>query len=168
MAAGSARLFIALWPSPALRDALAAWRDQQPWPAPARPTPAQQLHLTLHFLGPVPRERCSALRTALRQPFAPFTLLLGRPALWPGGTVVLEPLQLPPQLAQLHTTLAQVLRELALPVEARAYRPHLTLARHAAQARLPDAGPALHWPVSGYALVESCGDHGYRLLQRYG
>jgi len=163
----SARLFVALWPGPALRAALAAWRDRQAWPAGARPTPAPQLHLTLHFLGQVPREQVHMLAAALRQPFAPFTLHLGRPVLWPAGIAVLEPLQPPPRLAQLHATLAHALHEAGLRTEARVYRPHLTLARHAHQAQRLGDGPGLRWPVRGYALVESCPGRGYKVLQHY-
>lgn len=168
--ADSARLFVALWPGRALREALAAWCERQAWLAHARPTPASQLHLTLHFLGQLPRERLDALTTALRQPFTPFTpftLHLGRPVLWPGGIAVLEPLQAPPRLAQLHATLARALHACAVRTEARAYRPHLTLARHAAPAPWLGDGPGLRWPVRGYALVESCPGHGYRVLQHY-
>lgn len=67
-------------------------------------------------------------------------------------------------LLALHAALGRALQAEALRVDTRAYRPHLTLARRAAQAVLP-AGPALRWPVRGWALVES-GPQGYRVLQR--
>jgi 2'-5' RNA ligase len=68
---GSACLFIALWPGPEVRDALAAWSGQWHWHAAARWVPAERLHLILHFLGDVPRERLPALGEALSVPFAP-------------------------------------------------------------------------------------------------
>jgi 2'-5' RNA ligase len=153
--AGSARLFIALWPGPELRDALGAWCGTWPCSARAKRVPAAQLHLTLHFLGNVARDRLPALRQGLRLPFAPFTLALGRPALWPGQTAVLEPERVPPRLQRLHAGLGAALQGLALPVELRGFRPHLTVARRAGSALPPAAGPGLRWPVRGYALVES-------------
>lgn len=164
----NARLFVALWPGHALREALAAWRDHQTWPATARPTPAAQLHLTLHFLGALPRSCLDTLDAALRLPITPFTLHLGRFALWPSGIAVLEPLQPPPALAQLHTALAVALHGCGVRTEPRAHRPHLTLARHAHGARWLGEGPDLRWPVRGYALVESCPGRGYTVLRRYG
>lgn len=168
-ACGSARLFIALWPGAELRDELAAWCGHWHWPAAAKPVAAHRLHLTLHFIGDVPRARLPALREALRLPFAPFTLALGRPALWPGGIAVLVPERLPPRLLQLHAALGAALQGQALPTEARAYRPHLTLARRAGAALPPACGPRLHWPVRGYVLVESRpqAQGGYQVLQAY-
>jgi len=102
-------------------------------------------------------------------PFAPFSLLLGRPAVWPGQTAVLEPECVPPRLRRLHAALGQALRSLALPVEARGFRPHVTIARRAGSAVPPAAGPGLRWPVRGYALVESRRQPqgGYAVLQAY-
>lgn len=165
MSEDSARLFLALWPGQVLRERLSAWARGCAWPAEARPVPASQWHLTLHFLGALPRAQLPALREALRVAFAPFTLALGRPALWRGGTAVLE-VDAVPRLLALHAVLGQVLQAEGLRVEARPYRPHLTLARRAPQAMLPAAGPALRWPVRGWALVES-GPQGYRVLQHY-
>jgi len=154
-ARGNARLFIALWPGVELRDALDAWCTTWPFDAQAKRVRAAQLHLTLHFLGAVPRERLPALRQALGLPFAPFSLSLGRPAIWPGQTAVLEPERVPQRLRRLHGALGEALRRLALPVEARGFRPHLTIARHAGSAAPPATGPGLRWLVRGYALVES-------------
>ena len=73
-------------------------------------------------------------------------------------------------LQQLHDRLGQRLRQVGLRTAERAYRPHLTLARHAAAARAPAGFPAWGWRVDGYALMESTGDatQRYRVLQQYG
>jgi len=154
-AGSNVRLFIALWPGAELRDALGAWCGTWPCDARAKRVTAGQLHLTLHFLGAVPRSRLPALRRALGVPFAPFSLSLGRPAMWPGQTAVLEPERVPPRLRRLHAALGEALRSLALPVEARGFRPHMTIARRAGTAAPPATGPGQRWPVRGYALVES-------------
>jgi 2'-5' RNA ligase len=144
-----------LWPDAGVRDAIAAWSDQWQWNSTARRVRPGQLHLTLHFLGEVARARLPPLREALALPFAPFTLRLARPALWRGGIAVLEPERVPRRLHQVHFALAEALRRIALPVEDRPWRPHVTLARQAVSAVPPEHGPTLRWQVRGYALVES-------------
>lgn len=169
--AAPARLFLALWPDPAVRRALARHRDDWQWQDEGSRRPAtvrsDKLHLTLHFIGNVARERLPELRAGLAVPGAAFTLAFGRPALWPRGIAVLEPLALPPALPALHGALADALHRLALPTEARPFRPHVTLARHARAARPPATVAPFDWPIDHYALVESRGDGGYEVLQRY-
>jgi 2'-5' RNA ligase len=161
------RLFIALWPGPRLRQALAACRDASPWPAGAAPTATEALHLTLHFIGPVPTERIDAVAAALQVPMQAFELRLQTTEVWHGGIAVLLPSAVPDRLRQLHADLAEALRRLAWPVEARAFHPHVTLARRAGTQ--PPAAPAapLCWRVAGYALVQSLGAGRYRVLRRY-
>jgi RNA 2',3'-cyclic 3'-phosphodiesterase len=168
--ASHARLFIGLWPGPEACLALQAW--SRPWlgAAATQRVPAQRLHLTLHFLGDVPSERLPALQSALALPVTPFVLSLGRAALWPGGIAVLEPERLPSPLIRLHGAIGETLQRLALPTQARPFRPHVTLARRAGTAAAPATGPRIRWPVRGFALVEShaAPGGGYRILQNYG
>ncbi|MFC5497564.1 RNA 2',3'-cyclic phosphodiesterase [Caenimonas terrae] len=164
------RLFLALWPDDASRQALAQWRDHWTLPAGAAPTRTENLHLTLHFLGPVAADRRDALIAALaeRPATEPFTLTFGIAQLWPGGIAVVCPLAAPAPLERLHARLADVLRRLGLPVEERPFRPHVTLARKAARAEVPAQGPAMEWKVDGgFALVESAAGQGYRALRRF-
>lgn len=156
-AAASTRLFIALWPPPALAAALHARGAQALAGTDARREAPERLHLTLHFLGRVPRHDLPALRAALCLPFTPFELRLGACTRWPSGVVVAEPLSSPPALLALHAALAQTLAALGLPTEARAFRPHVTLARRHAEPRLdgPAAAAPLRWRVRRYVLVES-------------
>lgn len=151
----SARLFLCLWPDDAVRADLAAWRDNWHWPRGATPVASARLHLTLHFIGDVARERIVSLCGALAVPFTPFDLRLGTPASWPHGIAVLEPLSPPPALAALQRELGARLSAEGMPVEARAYRPHVTLARRAAGAIAATKGPLLQWRVDHYALMES-------------
>lgn len=162
-----ARLFLALWPDAAARRALQAWQGAIAWPADARPTAAAQLHLTLHFIGAVPRSRLPALLAGLDRPFTPFTLQLADFALWRGGIAVLQPAEAPAALATLHADLADALRALALPVDERPFRPHVTLSRHAGGAvPAPPPAPVVWRADAGYVLAESAG--GYRVLQSFG
>lgn len=160
------RLFLALWPAPAVRAALAAWRDLWTWPPGATPVTDDKLHITLHFLGDQPSARLPELMDGLAVPFTPFQLQLGVPAVWPGGIAVLEPRHQPVELLQLHRHLGQALLDLELAPEARTYKPHVTMARRAAQAGMPAGGPELAWDIDGYCLVESRGGS-YTVLTRY-
>ena len=167
----TARLFLALWPTPAMRRALQGVQARWRWPEAAAVVDPARLHITLHFLGQVPRERVDEFRAALAVPFEPHVLVLaqGRATVWPGGIAVLE-LQAPPGLQLLHADLARALQSLKWPIEERRYRPHVTFARRAQGARaeadacedLPD------WKADeGYVLVRSRPAHGYEVLHAY-
>lgn len=163
------RLFLALWPTPALLHDLLAHADAWTWPARARRTRPERLHLTLHFLGNVPAARLPQLRSAFAVPWAGCELALDRAEVWPGGIAVLEAAQVPPGLAALHATLGERLRGLEIPVEERPYRPHVTLARKA-QGAEPAAFAPLRWTAGPcYSLVRSVGGGGgYETLQCFG
>lgn len=149
------RLFLALWPDHAVRRQLASAQQAWHWPVRAARVPPDRLHLTLHFLGEVQERDAHALAAALPPCTAPFTLRLDRAALWPQGIAVLESSDTPAGLAALHADLGALLHTQGLRVEARAFRPHVTLARHA-QGAMPPAEPqAIEWAVHGYALVRS-------------
>jgi 2'-5' RNA ligase len=163
----TARLFLALWPTPAVRRALAAHQARWRWPERTAHVSAASLHLTLHFIGAVPSSDVAHIADGLRVKAAPFALDFGRAELWPRGLAVYSPLEVPAALAQLHAALADALHRLQLKVETRAFRPHVTLARKAAGATPPDNATPLHWPVRGYALVLSAGGS-YTPLARYG
>ncbi|QJE00419.1 RNA 2',3'-cyclic phosphodiesterase [Massilia forsythiae] len=168
-AAPCTRLFLALWPDTAVRARLRARRDAWDWPRNAAPVHADKLHLTLHFLGAVPDQRVALLLDRLAVPFTPFTVRIGRPVLWHNGIAVLEPYETPPALLDLHARLAQALPELGLAPEARAYRPHVTMARRAGGVVVPPEDDPVEWLADHYALVESRPGHGggYTVLREY-
>ena len=167
--AASARLFLALWPTPGVRTGLLAWRDAFEWPDRASPVAADKLHLTLHFIGAVPRAALDELLPRFGVSAPAFELRFGRPELWPGGLAVLRPNAVPEPLLQLHAALRAALQGATLRTEARPFRPHVTLARRADGARAKAAAPPVRWRVRGHALVESCpGPAGrYVVVQRY-
>jgi 2'-5' RNA ligase len=166
----SLRLFIALWPDPATRAAIARWQDTWAWPPRSAPMKAERLHLTLHFLGDVPAHRLPELTAGLRAPFEPFTLALGHGEVWPNGVAVLEPAHAPRELECLHAALREAVTALGLPVDSRPFRPHVTLSRRARGATPPARQPRLGWLVEdGYVLVRSLpGGTGYQVLERFG
>lgn len=151
----TARLFVALWPGDRFQRALHAWC--KPWlrAAGTRPVAPRQLHLTLHFLGEVPRARLPALRSALRVPFPTFPLEFTGCEGWPHGLLVAKPDARPEPLIALHATLGEALARLGLALDSRPFRPHVTLARHHAGAVPAAAAQPLVWTVTACALVES-------------
>jgi 2'-5' RNA ligase len=155
IAAATARLFIGLWPDDAQRWEARAHQQLWRWPPQARPTPASKLHLTLHFIGEVPQAQADALVQAMPASFAAAELTFSHPALWRGGIAVLEPDSVPASLQALHAQLGLRLRQLGVALEARPWRPHLTLARQAQGAKPPVNSPPLHWRFAQMALVQS-------------
>ena len=156
-AADTARLFFALWPSDETRDALARYANEWQWPPTAARVPAENFHVTLHFLGNVSRSRLPELQQ-LRLEFDPFQLRFGYAEVWPHGIVVLRPYSTPFALSQLQGDLAKAICDLGLLAERRDYRPHVTLARRATVATTPHGRPEIEWPVERFALVESKSD----------
>lgn len=165
-----ARLFLALWPAPDERVRLVEHREQWSWPRAASLVAHDRIHLTLHFIGPVERARVAEVSAALNVPVQPFVLEMARAEVWPRGVAVLRPTQIPEQLTRLRADLGEALGELDLPLEARPWRPHVTLARRATGAVAPLDSQPLCWRVDGYVLVESLlgAGGGYRIQQHYG
>jgi 2'-5' RNA ligase len=97
-------------------------------------------------------------------------LVLDQAKAWPGGMAVLQAGAVPPAFAQLHGELAARLAAAGLPVEARPWRPHVTLARKAFGARPPASFAPLRWQAGpAFALVRSLpGGRGYETLQSFG
>lgn len=153
-----ARLFFALWPDETLRPRLvdvAGVLQQRLTGKWVRP---ENLHLTLAFLGDVAANREPDARGVGDEVSGNgFTLLLDRAEFWPrNGIICLGARETPPALKALAGSLAESLRGAGFPLEKRAFRAHLTLARKGASDRtligLPEP---LAWDVGSFALVES-------------
>lgn len=124
------RLFIALRPPAAMRDALF---DIQDGVEAARWQDDEQLHLTLRYIGDVERPMAEDIALALQAIHAPALDLAlsgvgqfdagkrGR-ALWAGVTPH-------DAVTALHRKVDHALVRLGLPPEGRAFLPHITLAR---------------------------------------
>ena len=164
------RLFLALWPGAAQQAPIAQAQHAWAWPPRARCHAPADWHVTLHFIGQVPLQRLAGIRAGLQVTAPPCELVLDQPALWPHGLAVCEATATPPALAQLHARLGDALRALALPVDSRPWRPHLTLARNAQGAVPPGAMAPVCLPVMDYVLAASTGhpQQRYEILARYG
>jgi 2'-5' RNA ligase len=162
----SSRLFLAVWPDAQVLARIAEWRARQSWPAGVRLTPPEKLHATLHFIGEVPHDRVAPLAEALSAvAFAPGRMLPGAAEIWAGGIAILHA-EVDEALRTLHAGVAEALRRRQLPMDARPWRPHVTVARHAQGAALLGLRPAPVCPVAEFTLCESVGGR-YDVLRRY-
>ena len=166
-AAGSlARMFIGLWPDDGVRDALQRHAERWAWTPASRRVPRTKLHMTLHFLGNVARERVPGLAQGLAVRFDPFMLQLEQAEVWRNQVAVLCPRSVPGPLLELHDRLAHALARLQLASAREELAPHVTLARHAKGSQ-PAAGTGIRWQVGGYVLVESMADSRYQVVGAY-
>lgn len=126
--------------------------------ATGKPVTADNLHITLQFLGNVTAAQQTQLETgAASCPIEPFTLLLdslghfaGSRVLWLGASLSPEPLQ------RLAACLGEQMRHCGLSPDSRPYHPHLTLRRKVSKPPNPDfTFPAFPWTIDTFALVRS-------------
>lgn len=130
------RCFIALAPDEATREALAA----MPVGAAARRVGAEQLHMTLAFLGTVPPRQGTRLAAQLAQTVVPLAAQRAEPIqYWPSAVhprLVVVPFALGPGLGEIEARVRELVASLGLPIdEHRPFRPHITLARFARSTR---------------------------------
>jgi RNA 2',3'-cyclic 3'-phosphodiesterase len=168
MSESDVRLFTAFWPDAEVAAQLARCRDAWQWSPQARPQATARLHVTLHFIGSIERsalpkwqDRLSNVEPVNAQ------LQLDRLELWPNGIAALCPASVPEPIEALHARLGQVLAHFDCPIERRAFRPHITLARQALGSIAPASFEPVAWHIDQHVLVESERTSGaYRLLWR--
>lgn len=166
--AAAQRLFFALWPSGAVREALAgllAGESQRI----GRRVPDANLHLTLAFVGNVTGEQRACMETAVGTVGAPpFTLTLDRLGYWPRPRIVWAgATETPEALRELVARLNTALSACGYQPEQRPYQAHVTLSRKAQSPPRRRAIPPIVWPAESFCLVESVSEeHGsvYRVL----
>jgi 2'-5' RNA ligase len=130
------RCFVALAPDDASRDALAS--SAVSVPDTARRVPYAQLHLTVAFIGALRLDQQESLaqRLAARAlPLAPAPVT--RIECWPGHArprLMVAVLAMTDEFVALDWHVRSSMIETGLPVDARAFRPHITLARFARDA----------------------------------
>jgi len=171
------RLFVALKPPPVIRDALLTMMGGI---IHARWQTADQLHLTLRFIGEVDRHQAEDIAAVLGSVHHPaFTLALdglgqfdrkGRiDTLWVGAGPQ-EPLRL------LHNKVDRALARVGIAPDNRAFLPHITIARFGRNAGNPGgfmesvAVPSVSAEIAEFCLYESnLGSEGstYSIITRY-
>ena len=128
-----------------------------------RQTRADTLHLTLVFIGDVPRKVIPDLIDALAEvALSSFEIDFDHADYWAHNRIACLTTTTPPTgLLTLVRTLEHCLDHLAIPFDRRTYKPHITLVRHAVNKPNPDEdlsagnGEPVHWSATEFLLVES-------------
>jgi 2'-5' RNA ligase len=171
------RLFVGLWPPPSVLKALLALQESlrlATLPGTLRLTEADQLHVTLRFLGEVPEERTPALRATLEKAVAAtagfpveFAAFGAFPAPKRARVLWVRLTDEAGALGPLQQAVEEAVAPFAKQAEERAFHPHVTLARvrndvrSGAQLQLAQAlgriavPPTEPWPVAAVRLVAS-------------
>ena len=155
------RLFFALWPDAAVRQALARCAAECKVPTRGRVTRSENLHATLAFLGEVePAKVPSLLALGAEIRTLGFDLTIDRLEYWPHNRIVYAGCSAAPEaLGVLADDLRTRLSGAGYRVESRAYVAHVTLLRDARRAPLGVVMEPLLWRVRDIALVESVREH---------
>jgi 2'-5' RNA ligase len=129
------RLFVALEIRTAVRENLAALiRELRAIAPQAKWVRAENLHVTLKFIGEVPNTKLEAIRTALANVCSnlPVTLEFQGLGFFPNGKhprVFWAGIEASPNLKALAADIESAVEEIGIPREKRPFSPHLTLAR---------------------------------------
>jgi 2'-5' RNA ligase len=150
------RLFFALWPDDATRDALnrtGKWLHQH-WGG--RRMRADTLHITLAFLGVTPAAQLDALVACADSVEAEaFDLVLDEAGYWRHNRIGwLGASEAPQQHIELVRSLNGALQRADFPVDARPHVPHVTLLRNSRGGEVPACEP-VRWPIGEFVLVKS-------------
>ncbi|SFF39291.1 2'-5' RNA ligase [Fontimonas thermophila] len=170
------RLFFALWPSAAVRQACAeAARGLRMRMQPTGYlSPPDRYHITLLFLGDfVPADKEAAARQAaslVRSP--PFALRLDQAGSFRNRAIPwwLGMRELPPQLERLHERLRDAMLRVGVTPDRMRFVPHLTVVRDAGKPLPPTPVTPIDWAVDEFVLVRSRLDRNpveYELLGRW-
>jgi 2'-5' RNA ligase len=119
--------------------------------------PAENIHLTLFFVGSIERVKLGELERAagwLRA--TAFSLVLDRIGYWrQSGIVWAGATECPAALANLAADMRAALAGIGLEGEERPYAPHMTLVRNAQRRPASRMMAPCSWAVREYVLVES-------------
>jgi RNA 2',3'-cyclic 3'-phosphodiesterase len=166
----SERWFLALWPDPEARAALAA-RLSDLIPHGARATHPEDLHLTLAFLGPLSSETLGCVeRAADEVRCSPFALEIDSVGYFARARVLwCGPSSPPDALSALVADLQGRLAACGLPADPRPYRPHMTIARRAHAPASADWPSPLSWLAGEFVLAAGYGGPAprYRVRRRW-
>jgi RNA 2',3'-cyclic 3'-phosphodiesterase len=165
------RLFFALWPDAAMREALVRSTRKGARASDGRPVPGANLHLTLAFLGSVPQRRLGALaeiaRASADLPAARLELAFDHLEYWRAAQLLCAlPRATPVRIASLAQRLQDQLAASGFAPDlksswsvelniSRPFRPHVTLARKVYRPpRVMEIDPVT-WSFADFVLVDS-------------
>ena len=168
----TARLFFAAWPSPGVQERLHAVAQQARRECGGRAIAQRNIHLTLAFLGDVPRSRLHQVEAvAGGMSGSRCDIEVDRLQYWRHNRILWAGVErCPASLAGLAGQLSAGLRATGFRLDDRPYVLHVTLLRNARRAPADSRISAVAWPIAHIALVESVqrGDgRAYEVLRRW-
>lgn len=167
------RLFFALWPNNSVRKQIAEINRQLP-PAGkgGRLMSNPNLHLTLHYIGPVGEEEIACLNLVAKEVESmPFTMELDRLGYFKRPRVLwLGCEERPAGYIELLERLAEKIATCGFKMEVEGNRPHVTLRRKVLRPKEYADIKTIEWQVDQFVLVESVpieGGVSYRVIESY-
>lgn len=152
------RLFFALWPDKQTRQKLAKLNNTLEAKG-FRPVQSHNFHVTLVFLGNLDSATESLLKGSAESIFAdPFVLKFDQLSYWSRPRILcLTCSQWGNEVENLVVRLTMEVTRIGLQTDDRAYKPHITLARHAGYLPKINFDP-IEWRAESFCLVESCSE----------
>ena len=152
---GMKRLFFALWPEQAVRSQCHAVQKNIRV-AGLQLVPADNLHITLLFLGNIDSKQQAAIIEAAAMLTAPYlTFTFDQLSYWKKPAVLcLTTLQFDNRASILAEQLSAIAEQNSVSVDKRPFQPHVTLARKVKQPANLDFAPIV-WQAMEFCLVES-------------
>lgn len=158
MSRATQRLFYALWPEANFQQALWRYGQRMHTAIGGRAVPAENIHLTLAFLGSIAVERIDELRAIGASVRADrFQLNLTKTGCWKRSAVGwVAPDHVPAPLETLVSELRYRLAGAGFPVDDKPFSPHVTLLRKAkCNAKAESPATPFVWSVDRFVLVRS-------------
>lgn len=156
------RLFFALWPQQGARQALARASAAAARSCGGRTVPAENLHVTLAFLGSVPRRRVPEVKAIAERAAAscaqeaPLALRFEALAHWPRQQILCAvAADETPAAAAISAALKDAAAAAGFTPDLKPFRAHVTVARKVVRAPRECALRALIWRFDDFALIDS-------------
>ncbi len=154
------RCFFAITPDPQTLFAIDAWRERC-WHGLQRPTPMQNYHMTLAFLGTVDARRVHDLEQQLESvDKVGCEVVLDDAGYWPANGIVWLGCRVPnPALIELAGLCRRLANRAGIGVDGKRFTPHVTLARGQVEPPPPPLMPPdLRFEAAELVLYESLRD----------
>ena len=158
--AKAVRLFFAAWPDKETRRRLEWLTGRLGSFCEGRKTKAENIHLTLVFVGEVDISQVDALCQAADEieghGVQAFDFVIERICVWKRKNIVYAEInEIPQPLIDLVEALQSRLSSAGFSLEERPYKPHITLMRNAACKTLPELAEPIIWRVREWVLIKS-------------
>jgi RNA 2',3'-cyclic 3'-phosphodiesterase len=155
------RVFFAIWPDYAAQEQMAGLTKQLSLSlCSGRELKAENIHLTLVFVGEIEPSRLEALRMVADgirgSGVRAFDFAVEEIRYWKHKRIVYAaPISAPQELLDLVNALSGGLAAAGFSVEQRAYAPHITLMRNASCQTVPQLTESIVWRVREWMLIKS-------------